>query len=151
MPRGRIINISSIVGFLPAPFMSIYAASKHAVEGFSESLDHEVRTFGIRIVVIEPSFTRTQLGHNSPSTRESLPDYRGDRERVLARVATSLEHGADPASVAHVVHRAVTASVPPRRYQVGREARLLRILRSMAPSSILDGGIRKSFGLGAAS
>lgn len=65
--------------------MSIYAASKHAVEVFSESLDHEVCAFGIRIVVIEPSFTRTQLGHTSPSTRKSLPDYRGDRERVLAR------------------------------------------------------------------
>src|SRR6476660_1719975 len=40
---GRIINVSSVLGFLPAPFMALYAASKHAIEGYSESLDHEVR------------------------------------------------------------------------------------------------------------
>ncbi|MGH9455498.1 MAG: SDR family NAD(P)-dependent oxidoreductase, partial [Terriglobia bacterium] len=40
---GRIVNISSVLGFLPAPYMGIYAASKHAIEGYSESLDHEVR------------------------------------------------------------------------------------------------------------
>ena len=82
---------------------------------------------------------------------QPLPDYRGDRERVLAHVATRLEHGADPAAVAQVVHRADTASAPRRRYQVDREATLLRILRSLASYSIMDGGIRNSFGLGAAS
>lgn len=55
---GRIINISSVLGFLPAPYMGLYSASKHAVEGMSETLDHEVRKFGIRVVLVEPSFTR---------------------------------------------------------------------------------------------
>src|SRR4051812_43290917 len=45
---GRIVNISSVLGFLPAPYMGIYAASKHAVEGYTETLDHEVRRFGVR-------------------------------------------------------------------------------------------------------
>jgi NAD(P)-dependent dehydrogenase (short-subunit alcohol dehydrogenase family) len=45
---GRIINIGSIFGFLPMPYMALYAATKHAVEGYSESLDHELRTMGIR-------------------------------------------------------------------------------------------------------
>src|SRR6266511_5084552 len=44
---GRIINISSVLGFLPAPYMAVYAASKHAIEGYSESLDHEVREHGV--------------------------------------------------------------------------------------------------------
>jgi NAD(P)-dependent dehydrogenase (short-subunit alcohol dehydrogenase family) len=57
--HGRIANVSSVVGFLPAPYTGIYAASKHALEGYSESLDHEVRQFGIRVSVIEPGFTRT--------------------------------------------------------------------------------------------
>ncbi|MEX5539001.1 SDR family NAD(P)-dependent oxidoreductase, partial [Pseudomonas syringae] len=43
---GRIVNISSVLGFLPSPYMGLYAASKHAVEGLSESLDHELRQFG---------------------------------------------------------------------------------------------------------
>ncbi len=46
--RGRIINVSSVLGFIPAPYMAAYAASKHAVEGNSESLDHEVREYGVR-------------------------------------------------------------------------------------------------------
>ena len=45
---GRIINIGSVLGFLPMPYMALYAATKHAIEGYSESLDHELRTMGIR-------------------------------------------------------------------------------------------------------
>src|SRR6266513_4268659 len=52
--NGRIINIGSVFGFLPMPFMALYSATKHAVEGYSESLDHELRTRGIRVLVIEP-------------------------------------------------------------------------------------------------
>ena len=56
---GRIVNVSSVVGFLPAPYMGLYSASKHAVQGMSETLDHEARQFGIRVTLVEPSFTRT--------------------------------------------------------------------------------------------
>jgi len=52
--RGRIINISSVLGFIPAPYMAVYAASKHAVEGYSESLDHEVREHGVRVLLVQP-------------------------------------------------------------------------------------------------
>src|SRR5205085_9729870 len=58
---GRIINIGSALGFLPAPYMALYAATKHAIEGYSESVDHELRTKGIRVSVIEPPYTKTQF------------------------------------------------------------------------------------------
>ena len=148
---GRIINISSVLGFLPAPFMSVYAATKHAVEGYSESLDHEVRGFGVRVIVVEPGFTRTSLGHHSRAAQQPLSDYGPERKRVVARLNDNIAHGADPAVVARIVAEAATVSSPRLRYQAGREARLLRILRSIAPSSALDKGIRKEFGLGAAS
>src|SRR5207248_9420552 len=61
---GRIVFISSVFGFLPAPFMGFYAASKHALEGLAESLDHEVRTLGIRAALVEPGFMRTSLETN---------------------------------------------------------------------------------------
>ena len=51
---GRIINVSSVLGFMPAPFMALYAATKHAIEGYSESLDHEVREHGVRVLLVEP-------------------------------------------------------------------------------------------------
>ena len=63
---GRIVNISSVLGFLPAPYMGLYSASKHAVEGMSETLDHEVRKFGIRVSLVEPSFTKTSRDTNAP-------------------------------------------------------------------------------------
>src|SRR5436190_11915177 len=53
---GRIINVSSIVGLIPVPFMALYASSKHALEGYSESLDHEVREHGVRVLLVEPGF-----------------------------------------------------------------------------------------------
>src|SRR5947208_9459236 len=58
---GRIVFISSIVGLVPAPYMGFYAASKHALEGLAESLDHETRTMGIRASLVEPGFTRTNF------------------------------------------------------------------------------------------
>jgi NAD(P)-dependent dehydrogenase (short-subunit alcohol dehydrogenase family) len=148
---GRIINISSVLGFLPAPFMSIYAATKHAVEGYSESLDHEVRNFGVHVIAVEPGFTRTNLGRHGPTAQQMMSEYADDRERVLARVQGNIERGADPALIADVVARAATARAPALHYQAGPGARLLRILRSVAPSSVLDKGIRKEFGLVVAS
>jgi len=51
-----IINVGSVLGFLPAPYMGLHCASKHAIEGMSETLDHEVRNFGFRVVLVEPTF-----------------------------------------------------------------------------------------------
>src|SRR5207247_9041996 len=62
--NGRIINIGSVLGFLPMPYGALYAATKHAIEGYSESLDHELRTRGIRVSVIEPAYTKTQFDAN---------------------------------------------------------------------------------------
>ena len=59
--NGRIINIGSVLGFLPMPYVALYAATKHAVEGYSELLDHELRTRGIRVSVIEPAYTKTPV------------------------------------------------------------------------------------------
>src|SRR5256886_6486934 len=61
---GRIINIGSVLGFLPAPYMALYSATKHAIEGYSESLDDELRTRGIRVTVVDPAYTKTQFDAN---------------------------------------------------------------------------------------
>ena len=82
---GRIINIGSILGFLPMPYMALYAATKHAVEGYSESLDHELRIWGIRVSVLEPASTSTQIDANAPEADAKLDEYREIRELLLAR------------------------------------------------------------------
>ena len=60
-----IINISSVLGFRPAPFMGLYASGKHAIEGLSESLDHGTRDFNVRVILVEPTFTSTNLDVNA--------------------------------------------------------------------------------------
>jgi len=72
----RIINIGSILGFLPRPYNALYSATKHAIEGYSESLDHELRTRGIRISVIEPGNTKTQFDTNLLEADSKLDEYR---------------------------------------------------------------------------
>ena len=62
---GRIINLSSVMGLIPSPFMALYSSSKHAVEGYSQALDHEIRGSGIRAVLVEPGYTRTTFESNA--------------------------------------------------------------------------------------
>ena len=147
---GRIANVGSVIGFLPAPYQAIYSASKHALEGYSESLDHEVRQFGIRVSVIEPGFTRTNISQNSQVVERLVEVYGSDSDRVRHAVAESIARGADPVVVASVVLEALTSRSPRFRYPAGREAKFLSLLRKFAPSGLFDKGLRKQFGLGTA-
>lgn len=84
---GRIVNVSSVLGFLPAPYMGLYSASKHAIEGLSETLDHEVRQFGVRVTLVAPAYTKTSLETNSPRAKSTLTAYDRERNVVAAAVA----------------------------------------------------------------
>ena len=144
---GRIVNIGSVLSFLPAPYQGIYAASKHALEGYSESLDHEVRQFGIRVSVIEPGYMRTNISQNARLAGQLLAAYSGGRNSVLNTLRESIAKGEDPASVASVVWEAITSRSPKLRYPAGRQARLLSFLNRIAPAKVMDNGLRKQFGL----
>jgi NAD(P)-dependent dehydrogenase (short-subunit alcohol dehydrogenase family) len=144
---GRILNIGSALGFLPAPYMAMYAATKHAVEGFSESLDHELRTRGIRVSVIEPAYTRTQFEANSLEPDAKLDEYREARAALRKLMPQKIAAGDDPSVVAEVVLTAATAARPKIRYTAGGVASRLRWLRRFAPASLMDSGIRKDLQL----
>ncbi len=144
---GRIANISSVVGFLPAPYQGIYAASKHALEGYSESLDHEVRQFGIRVAVIEPGFTRTNIAQNGQLAGQLLTAYASERNRVLDAIKERIANGEDPVRVASVVLEALTSRSPQLRYLAGRDAKFVSVLRKFAPSKLFEKGLRKQFRL----
>ncbi|TCG03852.1 short-chain dehydrogenase/reductase [Paraburkholderia steynii] len=143
---GRIVNISSVLGFLPAPYMGLYAASKHAVEGLTETLDHEVRQFGIRATLIEPSFTRTNLDVNAPQVSSKITAY--DRERALASsaVVNSVKGAPAPDRVADTIVEAALGSWRMRFTPAG-QASLLRKLRRFMPAAPVDASLRKTFGL----
>src|SRR5437868_3125060 len=146
---GRIINIGSVLGFLPAPYMAFYAATKHAIEGYSESLDHELRTKGIRVSVIEPSYTRTEFDAHLLEADSKLDEYRAARTAVGKRLQEALAAADAPSVVAEVVLQAAAAAHPKLRYTAGTGASRLRWLRRFAPAGVMDAGIRKEFRLDA--
>ncbi|MGH8092394.1 MAG: oxidoreductase [Chthoniobacterales bacterium] len=144
--EGRIVNISSVVGFLPAPYMGIYAASKHALEAYTETLDHEIRKFGVRALLVEPAYTKTKIRGNSKFPRVALEAYANERKRVTDAVQQNIEHGDDPRVVAEAVWNALTAKSPRLRYPVGKGITLSR-LRRFVPAAMFDKSLRKQFQL----
>src|SRR5580765_2182981 len=144
---GRIINIGSVLGFLPMPYGALYAATKHAVEGYSESLDHELRTRGIRVSVIEPAYTKTQFDVHFMEPDAKLDEYRGIRAALGKTLQEVMATGDPPSIVADVVLKAAIAARPKLRYTAGERAGRLRLLRRFAPAALMDGGIRRDLQL----
>ena len=144
---GRIINIGSVLGFLPMPYGALYAATKHAIEGYSESLDHELRTRGIRVSVIEPAYTKTQFDTNFLEPDSKVDEYREVRAAFGRRLKEIMTAADEPGVVADVVLAAAGAACPKIRYSAGARARRLQWLRRFAPAGVMDAGIRKDLGL----
>lgn len=146
---GRIINIGSVLGFVPAPYMALYAATKHAIEGYSESLDHELRTRGIRVSVVEPAYTKTQFDANLLEPDSKLDEYSEARAGLGMRMKELLAAADHPDAVADVVLRVARTAHPKLRYTAGTTAGRVRLLRRFAPARLVDAGIRKELKLDA--
>ncbi|MES2027069.1 MAG: oxidoreductase [Pseudomonadota bacterium] len=143
---GRIINIGSVLGFLPLPYAALYTATKHAVAGYSESLDHELRTRGIRVSVIEPAYIKTPFDANLLKPDTPLDTYREICIGVEKRVKEVMVTADGPEIVAEVIVKAAMAARPKVHYTPGLAARL-RLLRRFAPASVLEAAVRKDLGL----
>jgi NAD(P)-dependent dehydrogenase (short-subunit alcohol dehydrogenase family) len=145
---GRIINLGSALGFLPLPYMALYSATKHAVAGYSESLDHELRTMGIRVSVVEPAYINTPFEANLMKPDAPLEVYREVRAGVDKRVKEVVLAADGPDVVAEIVLKAATAARPKIHYAPGLASRL-QMLRRFAPASVMDAGVRKDLRLAA--
>ncbi|MCQ8105801.1 oxidoreductase [Methylomonas sp. SURF-2] len=141
--KGRIVNISSLLGLIPAPYNALYAATKHAVEGYSESLDHELRTFGIRVILVEPAFTRTAFEASITKPDQPLAVYDSVRASMAVVMRNGVSAGDAPEVVADTVLKAATAAVPKRRYTAGKQAGQVRFLRRFMPEALVDKSLRK--------
>ena len=144
---GLIVNVSSVQGFIPAPYSAIYSSTKHALEGLSESLDHEVRQFGIRVVLVEPAYTRTRFDANSVAAATRLDAYAKERSRVAAAVAANLEVAPEPHAVAEEIARSIESSPHRLRRPVGSQAKLVGRLRRFMPAGAVDRQLRKVYAL----
>src|SRR5438045_2203845 len=129
------------------PYGALYAATKHAIEGYSESLDHELRTRGIRVSVIEPAYTNTPFDANLLEPDATLDEYREIRAAVSTRVKALMAVAEQPRVVADVVLKAASALRPKPRYTAGNLAGRLRFLRKFMPAGMVDAGLRKDLRL----
>jgi NAD(P)-dependent dehydrogenase (short-subunit alcohol dehydrogenase family) len=122
---GLVIAISSTAGLVGAEFNSAYAAAKFAVEGWIESLAPEVAPFGIRTMLVEPGFFRTELlSPESTSYAEPWIDDYAERttQNVAAWNAMNGQQGGDPAKLANALVQLASRDEPPRRWVAGADA-----------------------------
>nr|WP_255468618.1 SDR family oxidoreductase [Reyranella sp. CPCC 100927] len=123
---GRIVNISSLAGIVGAPFLGAYAASKHALEGISEALAHELRGTRIHVTLVEPDGMRTGIGFHHPDSDSPLLATRRRRMLAMLQQATAEQGGGtDPDLLAHAVADSLESDRPPLRIVIGEAAQAL--------------------------
>ena len=122
---GLVVSISSTAGIVGQEFCSAYAASKFGMEGWMESLTPEVAPFGIRTMLVEPGFFRTELltPESTNYAEPSIEDYAERTEQTVA-VWNSMngQQGGDPAKLANALVRLAGQDEPPLRFAAGADA-----------------------------
>jgi NAD(P)-dependent dehydrogenase (short-subunit alcohol dehydrogenase family) len=143
---GHIINVSSAAGFFAVPTMGLYAASKHALEGASEALFHELHPWNIHVTIIQPGFVtseafeKTRLGLAlETKRRETAPTYDSQARVISSLVENALKLSTStPEDVAKAIVRVAQMTKPPLRRQVTLDAQVFRFLRRFLPDSIFE-------------
>ncbi|HZC27404.1 MAG TPA: SDR family NAD(P)-dependent oxidoreductase, partial [Actinopolymorphaceae bacterium] len=144
--HGTIVNISSAAGLIGVPGTGAYAMSKWAVEAFSDALRYETRSFGVRVVALEPggvlttNFAATEAA-SWPATRGPYEGFRDSHLRQMARWTSEGARGgmSTPEQVARRVVTAITARRPRARYKIGIAPRLMPLMYRTLPSRLWDG------------
>lgn len=144
---GQIINISSVVGLAPAPFIGVYSASKFALEAYTEILRHEVKPLNIKVSLVEPGFIKTDLAANRQYAANRIGDYDPWRQRAFNAMHQYEENAPQPTLVAECVLRIIESKSPKLRYKVGKDAASITRLRRFLPESWYEQGTRDHFHL----
>jgi NAD(P)-dependent dehydrogenase (short-subunit alcohol dehydrogenase family) len=145
--HGQIITVSSLAGISSIPFMGLYAASKFAVEGYTEALRHEVKPFGIHVSLIEPAFLHTPMMIHRQVAAERITEYDRWRQRSFDAIRAYEEKGPGPELVAETVLKVAASKAPRLRYLTGRQAKVVRGLRRFLPEGAFEQGSRSTFRL----
>ncbi|MBV9147024.1 MAG: SDR family oxidoreductase [Acidobacteria bacterium] len=144
---GHIIMVSSILGVLSQPMVSSYCASKHALEGWAESLRIELRALGIKVVLVEPGAFKTDIWTRNVLVSRGATDANSpnkERSRKFSEnVKQSTRDMADPIEVAQLIARIAQDPNPRLRYLVGRDAKMGYLLSSILPWKLWEGMVEK--------
>jgi NAD(P)-dependent dehydrogenase (short-subunit alcohol dehydrogenase family) len=145
--RGRIVFVSSLSGIVSTPMTGAYNASKFAIEAIADAWRLELRPWGVKVVLVEPAMTDTDLWRNAPETLESEAaemsaehrDLYGDHVDGMRRTIPRIQKMAKPVDgVAAAIERALTASRPRARYPVGVDVRVQAALSGVTPDRVKD-------------
>jgi NAD(P)-dependent dehydrogenase (short-subunit alcohol dehydrogenase family) len=148
-PKGRIVMMSSVAGKSGNPLGSAYAASKHAIEGLSESLRRELMLFGIDVIIIAPGAVKTPIWGKSGdaiAAADSNSPYRPARAKILEFAKHLSEIALPPEKIAERILEALTSPNPKVRYQIAPDPMRQLILNTL-PKRMVDKLIAKRLGL----
>jgi NAD(P)-dependent dehydrogenase (short-subunit alcohol dehydrogenase family) len=149
-PAGRIVMISSIGGEQAFPFVGAYAASKYALEGYSEALRRELMLFGIDVVIVAPGAIATPIWGKVDDSQ--LEPYRNSRyapilDKVRDYMLDNGAKGLPPSAVGDLVWRSLSGRKPKTRYRILRGEFMQMTLPKMLPKRLVDAAIAKRLGL----
>jgi NAD(P)-dependent dehydrogenase (short-subunit alcohol dehydrogenase family) len=146
---GTIVNISSVGGRIGlTPFGTAYHASKFALEGFTESLRHELAEFNINIILIEPGFIRSNFMDNIKTVKgfdSTKSPYAKTAQQLFQGLESFIASSSHPADVAQVILDAVNSPKPEIRYPVGKDAESLFKMRTELSDRQMENWVRESF------
>lgn len=146
---GRIINISSVSGKVGYPFVGAYAASKHGLEGFSETLRRELMLYGIDVIVVGPGSVATPIWDKAEQADISAyegTEYVDSARRVQGYMIHNGKNGLPSEKIGEVVFQALTTPRPRVRYPVMRQNLLTQIIQALLPKRVLDRIIARNLG-----
>lgn len=146
--NGRIVVVSSDSAFYGTPATSAYCASKFAVEGWAESISHEVEPFGIKVILVEPGAYKTDIWDSAPRHIPDGSPYAAMAGPLQEFVDTKLvAHARDPKEVGEAIATALTVSKPKFRYPIGPDSRVMHAARGIVPHRAVVFGVRRLVGL----
>jgi NAD(P)-dependent dehydrogenase (short-subunit alcohol dehydrogenase family) len=148
---GTIVNISSVGGRMGFPGLSAYHSTKFALEGLSESVSYELEPFGIRVVLVEPGFIRTNIMNSSiiaKKAQDPNSPYFSLTQQLEKSFKSAMENtsaSSPPEEVAKVVLHALTSESPKLRYVVGNDAVSIIQAKTTMSDTEFGGLIKKQF------
>jgi NAD(P)-dependent dehydrogenase (short-subunit alcohol dehydrogenase family) len=147
--RGRIVMISSVAGRSGNPLTPAYAASKHAIEGLSESLRREMMLFGIDVIIVAPGAVKTPIWGKADDvdiSRYRNSPYLPALEKIRAYTRHLSEIGLPPEKIAETIAEALTSAHPKVRYQVTPDP-MRHLMTAVLPKRTVDRIIARRLGL----
>jgi short-subunit dehydrogenase len=146
-PAGKIVNISSVSGFVTAPFLGAYAMSKYALESMSDAFRRELSIYGIDVVVIEPGAVSTKIWHKAKYIHPRFleTDYGPILKNWERMVGKSEKNGVPAGDVAAKIYDSLVQKKPSSRYIIAKNKMIMKLVKHILPHRFIDKQLTKNF------